>query len=344
MGFSETDWDKWFDYLLDSSSHTKMRQSDMEEVFEKVHYEKNYDDWVRNFALNLNNIWNESSARELDPNKDQPSKMEDRSVIVIGAGPSLKKHEHLKLLADSQYQGSIICTDRTLVPVLKAGITPDKFPRFYVATIDAFETVKKFYDDKIVDEYGPKIKGILSSVINPLTAERARKAGINIHWLHPLFDYNTGKKSFNQISGLMVRAKNHTNGLPAIQTGGNVGTSSWFIAWKILKCSVVGLIGMNHGWDEDDSWDTILAHCNTPTDIDRNSTMFKKLFPKIYNPEFNCYCILDPMFQYYSTAFKEFISRSPEGVTTINATEGGCLFGNRIKCTTFKDFLNWYKK
>ena len=50
----------------------------------------------------------------------------------------------------------------------------------------------------------------------------------------------------------MVRAKNHTNGLPALQTGGNVGTSSWFVSWKILQCNVVALIGINHAWEEDD--------------------------------------------------------------------------------------------
>jgi hypothetical protein len=35
--------------------------------------------------------------------------------------------------------------------------------------------------------------------------------------MHSLFDYNEGKKSFNQISALMVRAKNHSKGLPQWQ-------------------------------------------------------------------------------------------------------------------------------
>jgi len=41
---------------------------------------------------------------------------------------------------------------------------------------------------------------------------------------------------------------------------------------------------------------------------------------------------------------KEFIARSPPEVTTINATEGGAIFGERIKCMTFKQFLDRYKK
>ena len=143
----------------------------------------------------------------------------------------------------------------------------------------------------------------------------------------------------------MVRAKNHVNGLPAIQTGGNVGTSSWFIGWKILKCSTIALIGINHGWEEDYSWETILSHGNNydiSKGIDRSSPAFDKLFKKIYNPDFNCNCILDHLFQFYSMAFKEFISRSPDWLTTINATEGGSIFGEKIQCMKFKEFLSTY--
>ena len=78
--------------------------------------------------------------------------------------------------------------------------------------------------------------------------------------------------------------------------------------------------------------------------MNRNDPLFNKLFPKVYNPEFKSYCILDPIFQFYSSALKEFISRSPSWVTTINATEGGSIFGEKIKCTTFHDFLQKYEK
>ena len=142
----------------------------------------------------------------------------------------------------------------------------------------------------------------------------------------------------------MIRAKDRLHGLPAIQTGGNIGTASWFISWQILKCTTVALIGIYHGWEEDDSWETIISH-GTGKDtknIDRNSASFKKLFKKIHNPDFNCNCIMDPLFQFYSEALKEFIVRSPEWVTTINATEGGSIFGKRITSMKFQNFLEKY--
>jgi hypothetical protein len=347
-GFDNKSWDEWFNFVFTDFPAT---QTTIEKVMEKLHYES-FDDWVKNFAVNLNSIWEEPSARVLD--KSGLASFSENSAIVIGRGPSVKKHKHLEIIANSDYKGCIVCGDGSLISALRAGITPDKFPKFYVLTIDPLERQRMLYDDPIVDKYGKTINGIFSVVSHPSAVSRARQAGIKIHWVHSLFDYNEGKKSFNQLSATMVRAKNHKDGLPAIQTGGNVGTAAWFVAWQILKCRTVALVGINHGWEEDDPWEKIIAHGRTEdpkmygdnilVNVDKNSPSFAKLFKKIYNPEFNCYCIVDPLFQFYSNALKEFIARSPEWITTINATEGGSIFGERIKCMRLQQFLDSYKK
>ena len=328
--------------MANNSIPLKSLKQSIEEVMKKTQYE-NFEEWVTNFALNLPYIWNEKSARDLDPSINSNYKKENNSAIVIGRGPSINKHNHLKLLAESNYPGTIVCCDGKLIDALNAGVTPDKFPKYFVTTIDPYSAVRKHYDNHIVDLYGSKIKGIFTVLTNHDAVERARQAGIQIHWLHSLFDYNEGTKSFNKMSALMIRAKNHPNGLPAIQTGGNVGTSSWFISWQILKCATVALIGINHGWEEDDSWETILSHGNNikiTKNLDRSNPVFKKLFKKILNPDFNSYCILDPLFQFYSEALKEFIFRSPSWVKTINTTEGGSIFGKNINSMKFSNFLH----
>lgn len=308
-----------------------------------------FDNWLQNFAINLNDIWNEPSAIQLGHKIDPTKTNENFSAIVIGRGPSIKKHNHLELLANSDYTGSIICTDGSLISVLEAGITPDKFPKFYVVTIDPYSLIKKFYDNEIVKKYGSKINGIFSIISHPDVVNHARKTGIKIHWLHTLFDYNEGKKSFNYISSMMVRAKNHPNGLPAIQTGGNAGTSSWFVSWKILKNNTVGLIGINHGWEEHDNISEMIrshqSENNTDTVdiIDKNNPKFNSYFKKLLHPDFNCTCIVDPLYQFYRLALIEFIGRSPKWLTTINSTEGGSIFGKRINSMMFKDFLKIYK-
>ena len=103
-------------------------QNEMEESMMKIHSES-FDDWVQNFAINLENIWEEPSAKALETDKNH--KQKNNSAVVIGRGPSIKKHGHLELLAKSNYNGSIICTDGSLINALKSGITPEKFPKFY---------------------------------------------------------------------------------------------------------------------------------------------------------------------------------------------------------------------
>jgi len=326
---------------MSTKSSDKDLQISIEEVMKKKQYE-NFNKWVTNFSLNLPNIWNEKSAKILNPITNNNFEERDNSAIVIGRGPSINKFEHLKLLAKSNYQGNIICCDGKLADTLNAGVTPDKFPKFYVVTIDPYPGIRKHYDHEIIKSYGSKIKGMFTILTDPEVVEKARQTGIQIHWLHSLFDYNEGIKSFNNLSALMIRAKNNEHKLPAIQTGGNVGTAAWFTAWQILKCSTVALIGINHGWEESDSWETIIYHNNKEEiseGVDKNSKVFQKLYKKIYNPDFKCNCILDPLFQFYSEALKEFIERSPKEITTINATEGGSIFGNRIKSMKFSDFL-----
>lgn len=339
LGMESQDWDDFFKKFLFLNSK-ETTDSGLENIMQSYFYENFYEMWIQNFALNLNDIWNELSAKDLVKNENNFSKT-PKSAIIIGRGPSIKEHKQLELLSNSNFDGVIICTDGALIDTLKSGITPEKFPNFYVVTIDTAEIIASLYDDPIVDKFGDKIKGIFTTVSHPKTLERARNARINIHWIHALFDYNEGKKSFNQISALMTRCKKHLNGLPAIQTGGNVGTASWFVGWKILKCEVLALIGINHGWTEDTPWEIIMSHGNSSKkiDINQDDPNFEKLFPIVYNPDFNCKCILDPVFQYYSEALKEFILRSPDSVTTINATEGGSIFGPRINSMKFKEFL-----
>jgi len=58
----------------------------LEKVMKNTH--EDYEKWVNNFALNLENIWKENSAKKLMENKQT-----QKSVIVIGGGPSLKKEK-----------------------------------------------------------------------------------------------------------------------------------------------------------------------------------------------------------------------------------------------------------
>lgn len=333
MGHADKTWDEWFQIIFDEKSNESI-QDKIERIFEKNTLDRYYDEWIKNFSSNLNFIKNESSARELIPEKNDSKS----SALVIGRGPSIKKHNHLQILAQSNYQGSIVCSDGSLINVLKSGITPEKFKNFFVVTIDTQDRQKKSYDDPIVKKFGSQIRCILSSTVSPETYKIVKESGMKIYWIHTLVDYDKGKSSFNYITSVMTKTENNPKGLPAIQTGGNVGTSSWIIAWNILKHSHVGLIGIDHGYytDERTSDDHVLPNKNNDT------LEFRKAYPKIYNPIYDVTCIQDPIFQYYSNALKEFIVKASKFVKTINATEGGTIFGEGINCDSLKNFIQKY--
>lgn len=333
-GFKNKTWDEWFtskfpDYFTDKST-----EKIIEKILGESAFNTYYDEWIQNFSLNLNSIWNGKSIRDLIP-KTIP----DSSALIIGRGPSINKKNHFKILAESDFNGSILCSDGNLPNVLNSGITPDKFKNFYVVTIDSQERQKKFYSDPIVKKFGNKIKCIVSTTASPKAHQAMIDSGLDIFWVHTLVDYNKGKNSFNYIANTMTKSKNHPKGLPAIQTGGNVGTAAWILSWSILKHKTVGLIGIDHGYYSEDR--SIDDH-KLPKGINEYSLAYKKAYPTIYNPEFDCHCTQDPIFQYYSNSLKNFIKKTSHNVNTINATEGGALFGEGITCTTFNKFLKHY--
>ena len=334
QGFTNKSWDEWINSTIVSKS-TSVKDT-IERELNDVTYDRFYVDWVKNFSLNLEQIWNGNSARELMQNNTS------NASIVIGRGPSLLKNNHLEILKNSNFTDSIICCDGALPTVLENNINPEKFKNFFVVTIDAQINQKKIYEQEITKKFGKNIKCILSTTVPPSTYEAAIDAGMEVFWLHTLFDYDKGPSSFNNISGIMTRSKNHEKGLPAIQTGGNVGTSSWVISWSILKSKIVCLLGLDQGYSEDTDLTSINYH-NFPKEIFKQGDAFEKAFPLIYNPEFDCKCRQDPIFQYYCNALKEFIDVASKKITTYNATEGGALFGKNIHCIKFKDFLLNYE-
>ena len=136
------------------------------------------DMWLKNFARNLPYILEGNSVKNLSvfQNGKQISEHNpSNSAIIIGKGPSVYEKNHLELLVNSRYQGTIICSDIMLITALKNGITPEKFPDFYVLTVDGDEEQADFYDDPLVEKYSNQIKVILSSCTSPKVMNICKK-------------------------------------------------------------------------------------------------------------------------------------------------------------------------
>ena len=75
-------------------------------------------------------------------------------------------------------------------------------------------------------------------------------------------------------------------------------------------------------------------------DYVENPELVKNDFKVLHNSDIDCKVLIDPVFDFYREGFRDLVIRTPKWVKTINATEGGSLFGERIESMKFLDFLN----
>jgi len=300
---------------------------------------------MSNFARNLNTIRNGKSIKELkildNSIIDYKSK---ETAIVIGGGPTVKRKNQLKLIKKSRYSGTIVCTDRMLIPFLKEGFFPRKKTKIFVVTVDPAEVIAKFFDDKILNKFKQNISIVLSTCCSPEVVKKCKKNNLDVFWFHPLIDDYRKNVSITKTMNMMVKNKKNPKGLPGLQTGGNSGAAAWIFSWSILGKSPIGLIGLNFGYDTDSPVEETPHYKSLLKANDFDEIKTRGNFKKIHNKDFNCDTFVDPIFQYYREALKDLVVRTPKWVKTINATEGGSLFGKNIVGMKLSDFLTKYKK
>jgi len=305
------------------------------------------DLWLYNFARNIPDLLEGKSVSLLSVFKDENSRKSHQSknsAIVIGAGPSVYEKNQLEILANSNYQGTILCTDRMLIPCLKKGITPEKFSQFYVITIDPYMGTEKFYNNELVRKHHKGITTILSTCTVRETVDVCKKNSQNIFWFHPLIDDFRRIESINKIMNMMTKSDINPKGFSGLQTGGNVGTCCWVFSWAILGKSPTALIGINFGYLGETRIEDTPHYEELLKVLGNDEREIKKRYKKILNPYLNCDVLIDPTFDYYREAFLDLVQRPPSWTKTINATEGGSLFGDKIENMTFSNFLEKHLK
>ena len=302
------------------------------------------DLWMYNYARNIPDVLDGNSVRLHSVFKNNSKSTKNHkpinSALVIGGGPSVYENNQLKTLADSNYKGAILCTDRMLVPCLKNGITPKKFPQFFVLTMDPYQITIKFYNDKIIKKHSKGISAIMSTCTIHETIEICKNHGLNIFWFHPLIDDFRKQGSVSKLMNMISKSDKNPDGFPGLQTGGNVGCFSWIFSWAILGCSPVGLIGLNMGVGGDTPLEKTQHYDQVLNHFDNDKSKVVKFYRKIFNEDLGTESLLDPVFAFYREAFLDLVVRTPRWTNTVNATEGGSLFGKRIKNMKFADFLN----
>jgi len=290
------------------------------------------------------------------------SQLEDskaKSAVVISAGPSLHYNDTLNVLASSEYQGTVIAIDGSYVKCLKAGIIPD-----YVITLDPHPTrIVRWFGDpdfeknmegddyfsrqdldidfrenslrqneeniELVDKYGPRSKLIIASTAPANLVERAKHAGFDMYWWMPLVDDPNSEES-------LTRKMYKLTKLPAINTGGNVGTAAWVFAQFWLKIKKIAVVGMDLGYRSDLPYSMTQGYPELVQMLGEENVT-GELFPVINNPDSGETYYTDPTYYWYRENTLQLIASS--GSTLYNCTGGGILFGDGVITMSLQQYL-----
>ena len=307
-----------------------------------------------------NSKWNkqfiEKTIRDIVP----PDGNKAESAIVISAGPSLYKNNILGRILATGYKGSIIAIDGSYVRCNKAGLEPD-----YVLTLDPHPTrmVRWFGDPDfeenckgddyfsrqdldiafrdnsieenrrnidLVNQHGKGKKLIICSASPKNVVERTRAVGFDAYWWAPLVDNPEKEESLTRSIVRLTR-------LPAMNTGGTVGTAAWVFALTVLKIPKIAVVGMDLGYYKADT-----SYQLTQTYHALKATVGEENLHEFF-PEFTFPCTgeifyTDPTYYWYRANLFDLISVSK--TTLYNCTGGGTLFGAGVECVEIEDFCH----
>jgi hypothetical protein len=293
--------------------------------------------------------------------KDLPLNIDGvcRSALVISAGPSLRKKNSIKKIKSSSFDGLIIAVDASLIACLKEGLIPD-----YVLTLDSHETrIVRWFGDpdielnsrnddyfqrqdldidfrhnliksnkiniELINQYAPKIKAIVSSSSPKNVVSRLLAANFDTYWWNPLVDDPTTDTS-------LTKKLININKLPCLNTGGNVGTAAWCFATSFLKAPRIGMVGMDFGYYSDlpysmtQKYYELIEYLGSADSLDKHFLSYTFPFngEKFYT---------DATYQWYRNNFLELLPLSNS--ITLNCTEGGTLYSDRLQCVSLESFL-----
>ncbi len=290
-------------------------------------------------AVNLMPMWTKNIRENMQHIMAYPDvktvfgKHENTPAVVIGAGPSLfdnaSKTNHIEMLAENCFNGTIIATDRILKDCYEYGINPD-----YVVVVDGSKRIyDRFFDHAIVRKNAHDTTAILANHTHPSIAKEWDERS-DILFYTPGIS-NEILPNASSIIGLVT---DNTE----LDTGGNCGSFA-INAAHIMKCSPVALIGIDMSYK-----------IGTPLSETQYYESYKKktgytdselweneVFKTVHHPFFDTDCIIDAMFMTYAEPLMEYAIPAyvNNGIRIINCTEGGVLYGDNIECGWFKDFL-----
>lgn len=280
-------------------------------------------------------------------------------AIVVSAGPSLYKNDILPRLKRLGYQGTIVAVDGSMMRCFKAELRPD-----YVLTLDPHPTrIVRWFGDpdfeknsegddyfrrqdldiafrndstqenlkniEMVNRHGRTLKLVICSTAPENVVNRARQVGFEMYWWAPLVDNPRQEAS-------LTRTIVQDTRLPAMNTGGTVGTAAWVFATAVLGIPRVAVVGMDFGYYRADTSYRLTQRYYILRDMVGEENL-PDYFPEVTFPSTGETFYTDPTYYWYRRNLMDLVSAS--GCTLYNCTGAGTLFGPGVECMSLEQFV-----
>jgi len=271
--------------------------------------------WMDNLRENFGDIKNGPDILDM-PKTALPA-------LIIGAGPSLHRNNHLQLLADVGFDGVIFVADRVLKDCLDAGVVPD-----YVCVLDGSEKILPFIDHRIADDYAEQMSIIMCVTTHPKVVKRW---GGKKYW----FINSVSEEIAPNVAYLLHHLLKKTE----ITTAGHVSSLGWSVAHTI-GCREIALIGVDISYPADVPIEETAYYDRYVKTFNGNVEKIRGCYTAYHHDYFDTDCYYDKVFKgYVNCSMEHFASAAATGCKIINCTEGGAIEGGDVVCMRFADFL-----
>lgn len=324
------------------------------DVFKQFHMYRNGieyifsapDEMTKNIRLDLNTVmglvslWIDNIRHNWHDIEDSPDvselpKVDSKPAIVIGAGPSLRDHDHLQRLAESDFQkngGLILTASHSLKWCLDASVIPD-----FTCVIDGDAKLEEFFNHEIVDEYAEQVFGVFCASAHNNTIKR---------WHGDKYFFRSGLPQ-NLIPNVDTFLSILLPNLTELDSAGNAGGFLYNLA-VYLKCDPVCMIGLDFGYPKGFPYEDTMYYNAYMRSVGTEYKTVEEMIEKCYNDYHHSYFGTDAYSDFVHEVFLNSLLDLTKhysenlNITTINATEGGIIEGEHIKCMKFKEFLEEY--
>lgn len=312
--------------------------------------------WLTNAAANLPLV--EKTGQSIAALHQAPIGAGD-SAVIIAAGPSVKRKDPARVIRESGYDGALVVTESAMSYCLRNGVVPDlvvtldphveRVVRWFgdpTLTIeklaeddyfarqdqdDAFADEMRANDEmlSLLDKHGKDMKIALSMSSSQPVVQRAIDSGMDVYWWLPMLDDP-------DLPDSVTADLQGKTGLPAFNTGGNVGTACWMMADALLEKQHIALTGVDFSYYDGTPYLNTQYYYELVRLVGEDA--LDSLFVRIHNPYENAWFFTDPAYMWYRECFLELIEDA-QG-KTYNCTEGGILFGDGITVMPLREFLS----